>query len=319
MPAKQSYGLWFRLYVGVLDDHKVQALDADTFKFWINLLCVAARHDGSLPKTEVLGFEMRLPQAIILPNVKRLVEAGLVDDDGVTVTPHNWRGRQFKVDEKDPTAAERMRNYRKRHGGVRRNKRRNATVTVTPAIAEQSRAKQSRAEQTETPQEPPQSGGAFEGDRLLDEFETVFWSAYPHRVDKPDALKAFLKARQGGKVRGKPERKPTDLATIVAGLERYKAGKPADHHWMNPSTFLNQERYSDEPGEEPAGRHHNGNGHSRDPKAAIFRALADVATEGAGVAGGRPDPDAGVRDLAGPGAGDPAQTLDLEPAAFRRA
>lgn len=68
------------------------------------------------------------------------------------------------------------------------------------------------------------------------EFEERFWPAYPHKVGKPAALKAFIRTR-----------KTNALAAIVAGLDRYIAGKPADHHWLNPATFLNQERFNDEP------------------------------------------------------------------------
>lgn len=79
------------------------------------------------------------------------------------------------------------------------------------------------------------------------EFE-VFYSAYPHRVGRPEAFKAFVRARTGERVRGKPQRKPVTLATIMAGVEAYRCDKPPDHNWLNPSTFLNQERYFDEPG-----------------------------------------------------------------------
>jgi hypothetical protein len=73
-----------------------------------------------------------------------------------------------------------------------------------------------------------------------------FWAAYPHRVGRPEAFKAFLRARAGERVKGKPPRKPVTLATIMAGVDGYVRDKPPDHNWLNPSTFLNQERYFDE-------------------------------------------------------------------------
>ena len=42
-------GRWFRLYVGVVHDPKVQALPPRLFKFWINLLCITSEHDGVIP------------------------------------------------------------------------------------------------------------------------------------------------------------------------------------------------------------------------------------------------------------------------------
>jgi hypothetical protein len=36
---------WFRFYNEALDDPKIQKLDGETFKAWINLLCICARND----------------------------------------------------------------------------------------------------------------------------------------------------------------------------------------------------------------------------------------------------------------------------------
>jgi hypothetical protein len=34
---------------------------------------------------------------------------------------------------------------------------------------------------------------------------------------------------------------------IIAGVKRYVAAKPADRPWLNPTTFLHQERWKDAP------------------------------------------------------------------------
>lgn len=75
----------------------------------------------------------------------------------------------------------------------------------------------------------------------------AFWRAYPHKVGKPEALKAFTAARAGSKIRGKPARQAAPLDVILAGIANYVRDKPPDHNWLNPSTFLNQERYFDAP------------------------------------------------------------------------
>ena len=61
-----------------------------------------------------------------------------------------------------------------------------------------------------------------------------FWEAWPNKVGKPAAEKAFRK--HAGQVEA-----------IIAGVERYIATKPADRPWLNPATFLNQERWKDQP------------------------------------------------------------------------
>lgn len=64
----------------------------------------------------------------------------------------------------------------------------------------------------------------------------AFWQEYPHKVGKPKARTSFAAARRCA-----------DLETILAGLRRYVASKPTDRQWLNPTTFLNQERWADEP------------------------------------------------------------------------
>lgn len=68
------------------------------------------------------------------------------------------------------------------------------------------------------------------------EFYEKFWPMYPHKTGKPTALTAFIKAR-----------KKDSLRDIMEGLERYIFTKPTDRPWLNPSTFLNQARYFDQP------------------------------------------------------------------------
>jgi uncharacterized protein YdaU (DUF1376 family) len=79
---------------------------------------------------------------------------------------------------------------------------------------------------------------------LAREFDEVFWPAYPRKVAKPDALRAFAKARA-----------KAELAAIMAGLQRHL---PCDQ-WTadptkipHPSTWLNGERWNDTPVVAPA-------------------------------------------------------------------
>jgi uncharacterized protein YdaU (DUF1376 family) len=69
---------------------------------------------------------------------------------------------------------------------------------------------------------------------LFDEF----WQAWPNKVGKPAARKVFERLAKC------PE---FDYEAIIAGIERYERQKPTDRPWLNPATFLNQERWNDEP------------------------------------------------------------------------
>jgi len=107
---------WFRFYSEVINDPKVQALDPLLFKAWVNLLCVAAGHDGHLPGGSHVIARMRLDYFQRVLN--RLVRVGLVVSKEGAYTMHNWDKRQWKSD----TSNERVQRYRK----TQRN------VTVTP-------------------------------------------------------------------------------------------------------------------------------------------------------------------------------------------
>ncbi len=63
----------------------------------------------------------------------------------------------------------------------------------------------------------------------------AFWAAYPAKVGKGAARKAFAKAI-----------KLTDLETMLAAIATYKARKPDWQNFAHPSTWLNQERWDDE-------------------------------------------------------------------------
>ncbi|TIW47683.1 MAG: hypothetical protein E5V61_07475 [Mesorhizobium sp.] len=66
-------------------------------------------------------------------------------------------------------------------------------------------------------------------------FET-WWKLYPEKIGKGAARKAFERALRSA-----------SMETLIAGLQRYIAAKPADRAWCHPSTWLNQERWTDEP------------------------------------------------------------------------
>lgn len=68
-------------------------------------------------------------------------------------------------------------------------------------------------------------------------FDESFWPNYPHKVGKPAALKAWPRAlEQAGSVEA-----------ILAGIRAYITAKPPDRLWLNPATFLNQQRWADIP------------------------------------------------------------------------
>jgi hypothetical protein len=117
-----SKSLWLRLYTEVLNDPKVQRLDGDTFKGWVNLLCVAKESsgNGTLPTLSDIAFYLRTDANTAGQLVQRLIEAGLIDYDGERYVMHGWNQRQYESDN-DPTATERKRRERDRKRDVTDN------------------------------------------------------------------------------------------------------------------------------------------------------------------------------------------------------
>jgi hypothetical protein len=121
---------WFRLYNSMLDDPKVQKLPDGLFKALINLWCIASQNGGVLPPTKDVAYRLRVRPAKASEIVTKLVAAGLLDNDGGAITPHNWSNRQFHSD----SSTERS----------RRSRGRSRNVAATPP--EQNRSEQTTAE-----------------------------------------------------------------------------------------------------------------------------------------------------------------------------
>lgn len=106
---------WFRFYDAALDDPKVQRLDGDTFKAWVNLLCLASRNGGFLPSLADIAFALRVDGDGARTLVERLLDATLLDKvsggaDGYRYAPHSWQERQYKSD----TSTDRVKRFRQR-------------------------------------------------------------------------------------------------------------------------------------------------------------------------------------------------------------
>lgn len=111
---------WFRFHTGVVDDPKVQMLSPEMFKHWVNLLCIAAQHDGELPAISVTAFTLRMTEAKAAGILAKLHALNLLDKTEKSFKPHNWDGRQYKTDHADNTNAERQRRHRERNRDVMR-------------------------------------------------------------------------------------------------------------------------------------------------------------------------------------------------------
>jgi uncharacterized protein YdaU (DUF1376 family) len=84
---------------------------------------------------------------------------------------------------------------------------------------------------------PSDNARASNDDYPPNAFE-IWYAAFPNKVGRAAALKAFNIVRRA--------RKAT-FAELMSGLARYIRTKPPDRAWCNPATWLNQGRWADEP------------------------------------------------------------------------
>jgi hypothetical protein len=220
---------WFRFYDDAVNDPKVQRLEPKLFKAWVNLLCLASKNEGWFPSIDDVAFSLRVSEEEAGQMVDGLISSGLVDEIDGRCCPHNWHERQYKSD----SSAERM----KRHRDKKRDEApvKTSDVTSDVTVTVQNRAETEQIQITEQKEETRE-------DALLLEFDE-FWNIWPHKVGKPAALKGFRGAR-----------KRSSLEEICNGVFSYIRDKPHDRPWLNPATFLNQNRWEDQPAQVANGK-----------------------------------------------------------------
>lgn len=224
---------WWRAYNEAVNDPKLQLISDSLFRTWFNLMCIASGNDGHLPSLSSLAFTLRMKPEKVAQALAQLCSHGLLDKTATGFEPHNWNGRQYKSDKSDETAAQRMARYRER----KRNER-NAAVTVT-ATREQTTDTDTELEQKETRE-------VALSVREPSDFE-IFWREWPNKVGKPSAMKALASALRRG----------AEFAAIMRGIQSYIRDKPPDRPWLNPATFLNQNRWEDQPAQVQNGKTSN--------------------------------------------------------------
>lgn len=114
LTERREMNKWFRLYTDILDDPKVQKLPSETFKDWVNILCLASKYDGSLPPLSDISFALRRTESDCASLLSKLTNAGLIDEKRGVLRPHNWDARQYKSD----SSTDRVKRYRKRSRNV---------------------------------------------------------------------------------------------------------------------------------------------------------------------------------------------------------
>jgi hypothetical protein len=220
---------WFRLYSEVLDDPKVQQLHPAMFKHWINLLCLASQtdRDGLLPDEAAIAFRLRVRPTQVSTIIDALIDARLIDRVDCPAKPlqlfvHKWQDRQQKSDD----VAQRVARHRAAN---------QENVTLQETLQKRSRVEEDKNRQEESREDENTTRAGPREER----FET-FWSAYPRKVKKDAARKAFEKRKVDEAL----------LLKMLAALDWQRTSpdwiKDGGQFIPHPSTWLNAAQWEDE-------------------------------------------------------------------------
>ena len=166
---------------------------------------------------------------------------------------HDWNENCGDEYRKRASEAQRLREYRAKKRDERTSTESPQSESVhvqhdertsTYAYANENvhvRGEEKRGEEKKgdnTPPTPPSQGGGAEGEAYPPDFES-FWAAYPRRVEKKAAFKAWLGVVRHG----------ADPAEVVQAAAEYRdsaarQGTPQDKI-KHPATFLHEDRWKD--------------------------------------------------------------------------
>jgi hypothetical protein len=235
-------GMWFRLYVELLHDPKIQRLPPDRFKDLINLWCLCAAHGGVVPSDEDVAFGLRITPQEVATIIKFFIEQGFIDEKRAVTSPlvtcdknavteiqnfrhiHNWNKRQFISD----TSAERTRKYRKnkKKGDYEMKRHSDVTCDVT----------------TPSPVTPPDTDTESDTDKKKRKKERV---DFVKKIDSPVAAapsRSFFP--EGEAEEAQAPRTPTSPTGRKAAKGSSEKGrvcpedfKPSDKHYAYGAKF----------------------------------------------------------------------------------
>lgn len=212
---------WFRMYGEMMDDPKIGTLDDAAFRTWVELLCTACKAEdgGNTHLTENdIDWAFRRNARETLQKLLQRDLVTVTETGEIVIT--SWEKRQKKSDSST--------------GRVR---------------AHRQKAKQDKDLQEDSQDETLQKrkGNGLEKrreeknkDTSLDAMFDEFWTAYPKKVSKAAALKAYRKIKPSESLQ----------AEILAAVSRAKTSvdwsKDDGQFIPYPASWLNARRWEDE-------------------------------------------------------------------------
>lgn len=257
----QSHGPWIRLYVKLLDSEKIDRLSDKTFRIWVKLMLVAKENNGILPSLQSVSWRTRDKLRVTSDAYHELVVAGLIEQDPTGDAMHDWEDYQPHSD----ISTERVRKHRngKRvSAGTADETERDETdetVSVTD-ISEEKRRE-------ENPPIVPHSGDAAGFALTHKPTDTPPVDPPPKRRREPAEMPAWKAAKfeefwehRWANTPKKPARlawakaatSPDEADRIIAACRSQaprlkREGDERGGRPLHAASWLNQERFNDDP------------------------------------------------------------------------
>lgn len=253
---------WFRFYHDALDDPKVQRLPGDTFKFWVNLLCLASRSEerGLITKTvEDIAFDLRVRDDEAAAMLADLIARGLIEEHVEGIEPHNWDKRQFKSD----NVAERVERHRakQKDADVTLHETLHVTAdeTLKPSVNTDSQNyRDTEGINPQTPKRKTKSKQPLSSEQLV-RFDR-WYSEYPRKVHRAAAERAFADIDPDDELVDRMVSKTREWASSPEWT------KDGGQYVPYPASWLNGSRWTDDsPAKRAPANIHSISGNVDDP------------------------------------------------------
>jgi hypothetical protein len=248
-----AHQFFIKVHEDMPDHPKIEPLSDKAFRLLVETWCWCKRHTNDGRMAAASWARRGTPRSR-----GELEKAGLVDVEGATVLVHDyldWQSSKAQIEAKQDAI---------RAGAVEGNHRRwhLARSAYDPNCPLCDPQVSGADRPTDSPPSRPPIGNAL-GDRVAPESTETetetekektsspapratvddpefdrFWEAYPRKVGKGEARKAWVKIRKAG----------IDAALIVAGAERYRDDPQRKDiaFTKHPGPWLNAERWTDQ-------------------------------------------------------------------------
>lgn len=249
------------LWVDALSDPRLQTMQPALYKHWVRLLLIARQHnhDGELPPLDDVAYTLRCSSQEAIRALELLSELGLIEQSADAPASqfapgsrarsyrlHNWAARQDpelllgKAPARIAASARSSRNHRAII--AQRNRINEITSTVEVNVEETTngvlstnvRERDDCATNHASTEQAARNRAAGDTRGRFDDWYAV----YPRHQDRKRALEAWLKLAPS-----------PDLADVIirATLKQVAVNTFGDGFWPYPTTYLNGERWNDEP------------------------------------------------------------------------